>query len=98
MASHVYQALSKLYLMVWYNQEDLLTWSFQLQVIPLQERVLELEAREAERQRATSCPPVWVQLVDDPTKPSTATAFMVFPTVGIIDGLKKAVKAEKPSL
>ena len=64
----------------------------------LQERVLELEAREAERQRATTCPPVWVQLVDDPTKPSTATAFMVFPTVGIIDGLKKAVKAEKPSL
>ena len=60
----------------------------------LQERVLELEAREIERQRATACPLVWVQLVDDPTKPSTATAFMVSPTVGNIDGLKKAVKAE----
>ena len=36
---------------------------------------------------------VWVQLVDDPTMPSTATAFMVSPTVGNIDGLKKAVQA-----
>ena len=40
----------------------------------------------------------WVQLVDSPEsamKPSNATAFKVSPTSNDIDGLKKAVKAEK---
>ena len=45
-------------------------------------------------------PVVWVQLVDSPEsamKPSNATAFMVSPTANDIDGLKKAVKSEKPN-
>ena len=38
---------------------------------------------------------VWVQLVDDPTKPSTATAFEVAPTRNTIDGLKDAIQHKR---
>ena len=97
MASHEYRALSAEYLMVWYNQEALLSWDFMLQLIPLQSRLKALEEGEAERQRA--CPPVWAQLVlpaEDPTQQSKAVAFQVTPAIANIDGLKKAVKAEVP--
>ena len=44
---------------------------------------------------------LWVQLVvspENPTKPSTATAFKVSPKANDIDGLKDAVKAKNPQL
>ena len=62
--------------------------------------VLVIPSDTLPQERVRSGPPsaVWVQQLSDSTMLFVGSAFMAFPRFNFIDGLKKAIREEKPSL